>query len=464
MNNIKKHITVIWYFIFSLMLPFASLYGDANINGKVIHALSGIPAPGINIILLNVSNEGIENIQATNNQGLYQFANVQSGQYKVQMELPTSYVAISTNPLLVTVEDTDLKFNFSLGIPGNMRGLVIDSTTHLPITNANVDIMRGDSIITSVLTDENGIYNVIGLAPRPYIVRVRMPYFQSGLQLGIPIPGETVTIDFALRCPPGKIKGQVVGCMEEPLIHATVDILQNGIIVDSVQCDENGNYTLSEIAPNHYEIKISALDFQSVNQSVTLSTNQTLTANFALKRLGTVAGHVLHAFTGEPIEGVSVGIWQNDALFASTSTDVNGYFSLSGLGDCQIVVQARNFYPLEQRVELFFCKNLTLDFNMVCFVPKPPKRLHGKVVKKIFAHQINFTHFITWEASPDPSVVSYRLYCESKLLIEVSADDIFSLELPWRSDKTKKYQLRAVNGFGQESFPLSIYLPPRKDK
>lgn len=453
MIETRKFFSIILSLILPLLFSFSSLYSDANISGKVIDSTSAVPIAGVKV-LLNSSLEA-----TTDSRGVYQFLNVSSGQHHVQVEPPLGYVIASANPLVVNVASSNVKACFSLGIPGDIVGSVIDSATNLPIVNANVDIMRGNNIIASVLTDKEGNYSISGLAPRPYIVRVRMPYFQSSLQLGIPVSNQTISIHFVLQFPPGKVIGHVFNAMTgEPLGNATVEILDKGVVINSVQSNEDGSYMISEVAPESYEVRANAPNFQVITQKISLLTNQTFSTDFSLEPFGTVIGQVVHAFTGQPIEGASVGMWQNDELFAATHTDANGCFNLNGLEHSQIVVQALRFYDQEQGVQILSLQTTSLNFSLVCVEPPPPPKVRVTTFYKRVAHQVNRIHCIKWKPSYDPSVTSYRIYRDEKCIAEVSAKDQFVFNDEWRSGNEKAYHVTAVNAFGQEGKPLTVKL------
>jgi hypothetical protein len=454
MNEIKRHFSLIGSFIISLLFPFFALYSDANIMGKVIDSTSTTPLHGFKVSLMSASNEEVLLETYTDIKGTYLFKSVPSGQYNVRVEVQ-NYVAVSTHPLAVSVENSTIRANFTLGIPGSIVGQVIDSTTNLPISGANVDVMRGNNIIVSALTDGKGYYHIDGLAPRPYIVRVRMPYFQSSLELGVPISNQEITIDFALQCPPGKLMGRVVNLVTgEPISHATINLFDNGFIIDSVQSNEDGSYLITEISPGTYQIAITAQKHDSTMQKFTLQTNQELELDFALEPFGFVEGQVIHQFTGEPVAGASVGMWQHGELIVSTHTDANGFFRLDGLKDCQIVVQALHFYDMEQSVYIAPKQTSTANFILLWKEPTPPTRVAVKASFKRFAHQVNRIHTIKWRESADLAVVAYRIYRDGKMIAEISAKESFVYKDKWRSGK-EKYAVTAVNQFGQESLPTA---------
>ncbi len=459
MNKTEKGFLFMGYFLIFLMFPFLSLYGKANIYGHVTDAASSATVEGIKITLVNIPCQEA----MTDAEGFYQFVNIPSGKYTVYMEIPAGYMEVSANPVVVSLENLDAKANFSLSLPGRIEGVIKDSYTNLPIPHANVDIKRGSRVVASTVTDEQGYYYVSGLAPKPHILKVKAPSYQSNGQIIIPIAGQTTLFNLALEFPPGKITGQIVHFFTgQSIADATIEILKDDFIIDSVQSNEEGFYTLS-LAPNTYEVRITLADFKSSTQLVNIVSYATTLINFALEPCGTLAGQVVHFFTNQPIEGASVGIWQNGQLFLTTSTDANGYFKLKGHGHYQLIIQAPGFHPLEQGVQINSLQTNEISLKLTCFEPHPPNYFQGKVIKKMINHHIfDYIHQFTWEASSDPSVVSYRLYCEEICLATIAADDTFYLEIHGRKKKPRLYQLKAVNAFGQESRALTIRLSSKK--
>lgn len=338
---------------------------------------------------------------------------------------------------------------------GNIIGHVFDSTTHLPIAGAHIDVMRGNKIITSVLTDLNGSYYVSGLESKPYLIRVNAPLFQSGVQLGIPISGETITIDFNLNYPSGALTGQIMNALTmEPIVHATVDIIKEGIVVESVKSDEKGCFSITEIVPNTYAVRATASNFQASTLHMTVLTDQTGVINFALDPSGTVVGQVIHAFTGQPISGACVGMWQDNALITYSHTDTNGYFSFNGLGHYQLVVQISHFKDLTQAVQIFPLQTSTLNFSLACMEPSPPTNVRGKIIQSRLMNRVNRINCIKWNPSSDPFVTSYRIYREDKFIAEILAGEPLVYNDEWRKKKKYTYLITAVNAFGQESIPV----------
>jgi protocatechuate 3,4-dioxygenase beta subunit len=452
MNNIKKSVTFIGFLFILLLFPFSAIYGHAPIKGKVIDASSITALQNVAIILTHINSDQVIDETKTDAKGMYEFTDVPPGQYKVRAELE-GWVAASASFIEVNVEHQAIRANFSLGIPGIIEGRVTDVKTNQPIPQATIDIMRGNNIVFSVLTNADGFYRIDQLAPRPYIARVRMDDFQSSMQLVVPISNDILTIDFSLKSPPGKLIGQVFNILTgDPICNAVIDIFENDFMINSVQSNEEGYYVICEISPGNYHVRASSADHSHELQEITFSANQLLSSDFYLEPMGCVEGNVIHKFTEEPISGVSVGFWKDGVLIDSTNTDENGFFRFKGLGDCLVLVQGRNFYEKKELVNIAPAELSTMSFNLLCREPTPPKKVVIMTLYKRFAHQVNRVNYVKWLASKDPTVVSYRIYCNQKKIGEVSAEESFVLRHRWAKGE-QNYQVVAINAFGQKSLP-----------
>lgn len=340
---------------------------------------------------------------------------------------------------------------------GILAGLIIDHATHLPIKGAHVEVLRGRSVVASVLSDENGMYSFAELPPKLHLIKVKSVGFQTGLLVAIPIVDQTLFIDFDLIYLPGYLTGQVINSVtKESVANAKIELLEDGFAIDSVQTGEDGSYVIADVNPREYIIRISAVNYQETAQALTLLTNQSLTAHFSIEPFGDLFGQVLHAFTSEPIAGTSLEIWHNQALLNIIHSDEKGFFNLKGIGDCHIVVRAPHFHDLEKGVHILPMQSSTLDFSLVCIEPKPIKKISGKVIHKRYAHQVNRIHRLKWIAGKDPSITAYRIYRKGKPIGQVSATDPLVFKDQWRKEKPQTYSITAVNAFGQESTPVMI--------
>lgn len=448
---------------FSLFISFASIHADADILGKVTKSSTGEPIGGVRVLLKPILSceleDPIETITAAN--GTYQFLNVSSGdpqiKYNVQILPPPGFLPVSPNPVTVSVNEKNVRVNFSIGVVGSIDGYVLDENTRLPVCNASIDIMRGNSIVKSVKTNEEGYYCALDLAPRPYLIRVKMPHFQTDVQLAIVISEVCLPINFELKCPPGKVVGQVVD--EEngnPITNAIVEISNNGIALDAVQVNEDGQYKLTEIPSNSYVIKVTAPKYQAAEKEVALLANQTFVSDFSLQAYGSVSGQIRHSLTGNPIAGATLGLWRDNELLDSVLTDENGYYTISGLYSCTLCVQASRFYEEKREVKISSQDSLEMNINLLSVKPPPPRSGSVRKISKKSMHRLKVIHEIKWKPSISRSVVVYLVYRDDEKIAEVLAVDPLIYNDDGQGGRIKNYSIVAVNQLGQKSRPLMI--------
>ncbi|MBA3722899.1 MAG: hypothetical protein H0W88_10940 [Parachlamydiaceae bacterium] len=86
----------------------------------------------------------------------------------------------------------------------------------------------------------------------------------------------------------------------------------------------------------------------------------------------------------------------------------------------------------------------------------PPTNLKGKVINK-HCKKRNITVHLTWDSSPDPTVVSYNVYRFNKLIGTVSSNS--TLEFNDHNRKKNRsyiYKVRALNAVDDKSNPISV--------
>lgn len=92
--------------------------------------------------------------------------------------------------------------------------------------------------------------------------------------------------------------------------------------------------------------------------------------------------------------------------------------------------------------------------------PLPPSNFHGKILPDP-CHRCLRLHLLTWCPSPDPTVVSYRIY-EDGQVIATTGRKVQAAIIPDRLPNVSyTYTLVAVNAAGEESTPLTITSPAR---
>src|ERR1700758_4068697 len=73
----------------------------------------------------------------------------------------------------------------------------------------------------------------------------------------------------------GKITGTVTDSKDAVLPGARVEVQQNGLVVASAATDGQGQFTVSNLAPGSYAVRISYLGFSPFSTNSTVTAGQT---------------------------------------------------------------------------------------------------------------------------------------------------------------------------------------------
>ncbi|MED4456369.1 carboxypeptidase-like regulatory domain-containing protein, partial [Metabacillus fastidiosus] len=162
----------------------------------------------------------------------------------------------------------------------------------------------------------------------------------------------------------------------------------SGIIVASTQTDQNGQYVLTGLAPGTYNVVFSADNFSGQTSTVTLTAGETETVNASLTpNPATITGTVTDAFTGNPIANALIQVFNSQGiLINSTLSDNNGQFSVTGLPEGALTVQAsaNNFASQVQTVTLTPGETETVNFSL----PPNPASISGTVTDSLNGNPI----------------------------------------------------------------------------
>jgi hypothetical protein len=197
---------------------------------------------------------------------------VQAGTYDVKASKP----GYNSQTKQVTVNAGETKtLDFSLQpIPkkGWITGTVKDASTNNPIESATVE----DGVGNSTLTDSSGKYT-LEVQPGTYNVKAsKSGYTTETKQVTVDI-GETKVVDFELT----KLDGWLTGTVKDS---KTLNLI-NGAEVKtgmySTTTDASGKYNLS-LPAGDYEVTISAVNYESKTEKVTIEPGKPTTLNVFL--------------------------------------------------------------------------------------------------------------------------------------------------------------------------------------
>ncbi|MBD2358717.1 carboxypeptidase regulatory-like domain-containing protein [Tolypothrix sp. FACHB-123] len=129
--------------------------------------------------------------------------------------------------------------------------------------------------------------------------------------------------------------------------------------------DDKGQYFLSGLR-SPVTIQVSATEIATTSQQVTLEPGKQQSLDFNVKPTPILKGQVTRSDPKDPIKNAIVNIWYNNELEASTETNENGNYTLSGLpeGNVTVQVSAMGFATTKlERVTLTAGSDTKQDFS-----------------------------------------------------------------------------------------------------
>jgi thermitase len=144
----------------------------------------------------------------------------------------------------------------------------------------------------------------------------------------------------------------------------------------STTTDPNGCYSFSNLSEGTYTITVSATDYTTKSQSVSVTADKTTTADFTLVKTspsittGSITGKVTNSADGLPIAAANVSNGKT-----STQTDANGYYNFTNLseGTYTVTVSATDYTTKSQSLSVTADKTTTADFALDTTTPKAPQ-------------------------------------------------------------------------------------------
>ena len=148
---------------------------------------------------------------------------------------------------------------------------------------------------------------------------------------------------------PHTISGVVTQMTSSGRVPIRGAFLQESLAGRTAVTDDNGRYRLAALPAGDASIQISMLRFETASRSVTVSGDTVLDIELQQREQFTLSGFVTEELTAGnrvPVAGVLVQVEvcppqrRMFYLLAETETDINGFYSISGMCDGETSVTA----------------------------------------------------------------------------------------------------------------------------
>jgi len=436
-------------------VDFALDPNPGTIAGKVTNASTGVGIPGATVLVFDSFTLIASLLTDTN------------GDYSVSGLAPDRYIVVADAQnfeieaigATVTSNNTTT-VNFALDPnPGIISGTVTDAATTDPIAGATIEIFDRTVLIAVAITDPNGTYQVIDLAPGDYFVVAGKDSYQIQFAAATVLSNETTTVNFALISDPGTISGTVTDASTtDPIPNATVAVFQGTTFIHFELTDSSGDYTISNLAPGTYTVLAFAEGFQAAFSTETVVANSVTTANFALNvSPGAISGTITEACAGSAIESALVLVSDGSVIVGFDVSDTNGSYTVSNLAPDTYIVAAAKKNFLIGSSEAVVTQNTTTTLNFI-LIPTalPPASIDQSVIANRYLTRTDFVPVISWTASPGLCVTGYVVFRDDVQIGLVSSSNTLQFIDVGYNQRAATYSVKTVNSFGQVSAPLSI--------
>lgn len=310
----------------ALALPLLSSCTGGNdgipsvglVQGTVLDDQTSLPIAGATVSVAGISATSTAS-------GSFSIPRVPAGA-RTYSVAATGYLALSERPLEVPsngVARVDARLAPGSDETGTVHGRVTHAVTRAPI--AMVAVRAGSQ---AVVTDEEGIYSLVGLASGSATVTFSKAGFVERSEALTVTGGASYERNVSLE---PKTTGAVAGTVTSSvtgaaLSGATVSIESLG----STTSGADGSYLLDELPAGVHTVRFARSGYRTVERAVTVTASQTTTQDVALAPpvLGSLEGQVRNARSGGLQAGVHVTVVELDR---AADTDANGYYSIASV-------------------------------------------------------------------------------------------------------------------------------------
>jgi parallel beta-helix repeat protein len=303
----------------------------AQLSGRVVSALTGEPIADAVVTAEDVVSDRSYS-GGTDGDGYYQITGIDPSLLKV-----TAISGLYAAPLAQVVDMTggsDATLLLSLSTGGGVSGRVL-SPGGAPVAAARVSAGLEDGQAASAsIADEQGYFEIAGLAPGIYWVSANAPGYAYGLQIEVLVEDGVTADEVDVSLVEG---GTVTGAITNanigmPIGNATIasndPFANNAPITTTV----SGSYTFDDLPPGSADIFVSAEGYLAQGFPVTVIVGSSTNLDMSLRPAGTIAGTIQRVGgSALPDMPVSLVLPRGEILTAFSSAE--GEFAFINLQD-----------------------------------------------------------------------------------------------------------------------------------
>jgi 5-hydroxyisourate hydrolase-like protein (transthyretin family) len=264
-------------------LVIALIENRGAIEGVIQGSDTGLPISGSFIEVTDVNGILVATVTSDQN-GAFRLGNIQTGALNVRAAA-TGYGSSTVGVIVTALNLSTVRLSLS-PLTGILSGKVTDVDGN-PISNTSIKVIDSkDAVVTTVLTDGDGTYQIQELNPVRYTVTANAEGFGSIIATGAVVADQTSALNFILVLNTGSVTGNVFNSVGgTPLTGAVVELKRIspfGPVFGAAVSDSDGNYSLGLITVGTYTLTVTKENYGSESASILVETDVTNVQNFEL--------------------------------------------------------------------------------------------------------------------------------------------------------------------------------------
>jgi large repetitive protein len=323
-----------------------------QITGKVTLSSSSLGVANATVIVLD-GNQNIIGEATTGADGSYSVAFPQSEQPATLKADAVGYQEYSGTVSASNGNGTD---NISLMGQGNVKGIVLNQSNS-PVSGATISVIDGSgNTLATTTSASDGSYSLSGVPAGIITLQASVQHFVSDTETEDVSSTSTSTVNFNINLNYGIVQGTITDGNNNNVGGAAVSLIDgSGHVVTTVYSNANGAYSIGNVTPGQYTVKVSANGYQTVTQNETVGDGQTVQADIALQSNSnsspSITGTVTDGITGKFVAGATVTIKNSQGSVVGTAmTGDGGSYTIIGLpaGSYSETLSANNYETTSQ--------------------------------------------------------------------------------------------------------------------
>lgn len=301
----------------------------ATVSGVVTDSVAGTKLDSIRVQLR--SGTQVVATDTTNAEGVYSFANVDTGQYTIR----ASKTGYTTKSVAETVDtgESDVAVNIALAviIRTTVAGIVTDSAKVTALANVAVQLRSGTQTLRIDTTGSDGKYSFENVDTGDYTVRASLSGYTTKSLAAAVTDSTPVTVNIALAT---IVTATVSGTVKDsataaPLPGAVVQLRKSSATVATDTCDSAGKYSFDEVEAANYTVRASLAGYTTKSLTAAVTSSAAVTVDIPLVHVvtATLAGTIRDSATATALAGAIVQLRKGSATVRTDTSDTAGNYS-----------------------------------------------------------------------------------------------------------------------------------------